>query len=165
MFRGLHKWLLLIFGIPFVMLGTRLLLDATETVLTHQSAASWRAGEAQLLSVERFSGADQTLGNQTVIRYLYANANQEHEGVYSCVGEECPQADLYEVLRQTHAENRPVTVLIDPKKPERSLLYRHFHMPLFLMKAGVGLFCFFTGSAAVIFGVYLLFGPGRKEKA
>jgi hypothetical protein len=160
-FRSLHKWMLLIFGIPFVMIGTRLLLDAAETALIHQAAASWSVGEAQLVSVEQFSGADQTLGEQTVARYQYAAAGQKHEGAYSCVGKECPQADLYAVLQRTQAENRTMAVLIDPKKPERSLLYRHFHMPLFLMKVGLGLFCFLTGCAAVIFGTYLLFG--RKE--
>ena len=82
---------------------------------------------------------------------------------YSCVGEECPRADLYEVLQRLHDGNHPVDVLVDPDRPERSLLYRHLHMPLFLMRSGVGLFCFLTGGASVVFGVYLLCGPGRKE--
>lgn len=163
MLKSLRKWLLLALGIPFVMIGTRLILDAGQTALTHQAATSWRAGEARILSVERFSGADQAIGSQTVVRYQYTAHGQDYEGSYSCVGEECPRADLYEVLQRLHDANHPVPVLMDPDRPERSLLYRHLHMPLFLMRAGVGLFCFLTGGAAVVFGVYLLCGPGRKE--
>lgn len=163
MLRSLRKWLLLALGIPFVMIGMRLILDAGQTALTHQAATSWQAGEARILSVERFSGADQAIGSQTVVRYQYTANGRDYEGSYSCVGEECPRADLYEVLQRLHDGNHPVDVLVDPDRPERSLLYRHLHMPLFLMRSGVGLFCFLTGGASVVFGVYLLCGPGRKE--
>lgn len=164
MIRILRNWLLLALGVPFVMIGTRLLLDAGQTVLTHRAAASWSIGEALILSVKRFSDADQPLGNQTVIRYRYDAGGQTYEGLYSCIGEECPRPDLYETLQRPHEENRAVAVLVDPRKPERSLLYRHLHTPFLLMKAGLGLFCFFTGGAAVIFGAYLLFGPGRQAQ-
>jgi hypothetical protein len=36
-------------------------------------------------------------------------------------------------------------------------------MPLFLLRAGAGLFCFLTGSVSVIFGVYLLSGAGARK--
>jgi hypothetical protein len=166
MFSSLRKLILVVLGIPFVILGTRFLLDTGQTTLIHWSASSWTTGNAILLAADQFSSADQALGNQTVVRYRYEFDGQSHDGQYSCIGDECPQADLHLVLQSVQAENRTMAVLIDPDRPERSLLYRHLHMPLFLLKAGAGLFCFFTGSVAVVFGVYLLCGPGparRKE--
>jgi hypothetical protein len=166
MFSSLRKLILVGLGIPFVILGTRFLLDTGQTVLTHWSASSWTTGNAALLAVDHFSSSDQALGNQTVVRYQYESGGQSFDGQYSCIGDECPQADLHMVLRTVQAENRTVAVLIDPDRPQRSLLYRHLYMPLFLLKAGAGLFCFLTGSVAVVFGVYLLRGPvpaRRKE--
>lgn len=165
MFSSLRKLLLVVLGIPFVILGTRFLLDAGQTALIHWSAAGWTAGNATLVAVDHYSGSDQALGNQTVIRYRYESGGQSLEGQYSCIGDECPQPDLYLVLGAAQAEGRNVAVLVDPARPERSLLYRHLHLPLFLLKAGAGLFCFFTGSVAVIFGVYLLGGqPSRRKE-
>lgn len=166
MLSSLRKLILVVLGIPFVILGTRFLLDTGQTILTHRSASSWTATNAALLAVDHFSSADQALGNQTVIRYRYESGGQTYEGQYSCIGDECPQADLHLVLQSAQAESRNVAVLVDPDRPQRSLLYRHLYMPLFLLKAGAGLFCFLTGSVAVVFGVYLLRGPvpaRRKE--
>ena len=58
-----------------------------------------------------------------------------------------------------------MAALVDPDDHAHSLLYRNLYMPLFLLKAGVGLFCFLTGSVAVIFGVYLLSGAGATKGA
>lgn len=166
MFSSLRKLLLVVLGIPFVILGTRFLLDAGQSALLYRAAADWTAREAALVSVDHFSSADQALGNQTVVRYSYEFGGQSHEGQYSCIGDECPQPDLHLTLRATQAEGRPVAALVNPQKPAQSVLYRHLHMPLFLLKAGVGLFCFLTGSVAVVFGVYLLRGPvGPREAA
>lgn len=166
MFSSLRKLILVVLGIPFVILGTRFLLDAGQSVLLYQAAADWTAREAALVSVDHFSSADQALGNQTVVRYSYEYGGQNHEGQFSCIGDECPQADLHLALRATQAEGRAVAALVNPQKPAQSVLYRHLYMPLFLLKAGVGLFCFLTGSVAVVFGVYLLRGPvGAKEAA
>lgn len=164
MFSSLRKLLLVALGIPFVILGTRFLLDVGQTALIHWSAADWTAANATLVAVDHHSGADQALGNQTAVRYRYESGGQSLEGQYSCIGEECPQPDLHLALRAAQAGGRNVAVLVDPANPERSLLYRHLHLPLFLLKAGAGLFCFLTGSVAVIFGVYLLGGSpsGRK---
>lgn len=165
MFSILRKLLLLVLGIPFVMLGTRFLLDAGESALTHHFAASWKPHAATIASVEHFSSNDQALGNQTVARYHYEHGGRTYTGEYSCIGEECPQPDLHRSLQTAQDESRPVTILVNPESPEQSLLFRHLHLPLFLLKAGAGLFCFFTGAVAVIFGVYLLHGPGAKKKA
>jgi len=164
MFSSLRKLLLVALGIPFVILGTRFLLDVGQTALLHWSAAGWTAANATLVAVDHYSGTDQALGNQTVVRYRYESGGQSLEGQYSCIGEECPQPDLHLVLRAAQAEERNVAILVDTARPERSLLYRHLHLPLFLLKSGAGLFCFLTGSVAVIFGVYLLGGSpsGRK---
>ncbi len=164
MFPTLRKLILLILGIPFVILGTRFLLDAGESALTYRSAQSWTARDAALMAVDHFSSADQALGNQTVVRYQYEFDGQNHEGQFSCIGDECPQPDLHLILRAALAENRTVAALVNPKKPGQSVLYRHLHMPLLLLKAGAGLFCFLTGSMAVIFGVYLLRGTGPLKE-
>ena len=160
MFPTLRKLILLILGIPFVIVGTRFLLDAGESALTYQSAKSWTARNAVLVAVDHFSSVDQALGNQTVVRYQYEFDGQNHEGQFSCIGDECPQPDLHLSLRAAQAENRTVAALVNPEKPGQSVLYRHLYMPLFLLKAGAGLFCFLTGTVAVIFGVYLLRGTG-----
>ena len=164
MFSTLRKLILLVLGIPFVILGTRFLLDAGQSLLTHLAAESWRPQNAEVLSVEQFSGADQAMGNQTVVRYRYDFSGQSHEGQFSCIGDECP-ADLHQNLKAAQAENRPVATLVNPDNPPQSLLYRQLYMPLFLLKAGAGLFCFLTGCVAVIFGVYLLNGPGATKGA
>jgi hypothetical protein len=163
MFSTLRKCILLVLGIPFVILGTRFLLDSGQSALVHFSSKFWLPITAELTFVENFSSEDQMLGNQTVVRYQYEFAGQSHEGQFSCIGDECPQTGL--TLRAAQAENRPVAVLVNPDAPAQSLLYRHLYLPLFLLKAGVGLFCFLTGSAAVIFGVYILSGPGAKREA
>ena len=166
MFSTLRKLILLLLGIPFVILGTRFLLDAGQSYLTYRAAETWTPQSARIIAVEHLSGPDQALGNQTVARYAYEFGERSHEGQFSCIGDECPQPDLHETLRAAQAENRTVAVLVDPDEPERSVLYRHLHLPLFLLKAGAGLFCFATGCVAVIFGVYLLSGQGgRKEGA
>lgn len=163
MLPNLRKLILLVLGIPFVILGTRFLLDAGESFLTFRAAESWSPQNARILAVDHFTSADQALGSQTVVRYAYEFEGQRHEGQFSCIGDECPLPDLHTALRAAQDENRDVAVLVDPGKPSRSVLYRHLHMPLFLLKAGVGLFCFLTGSFAVIFGVYLLSGPGARK--
>jgi hypothetical protein len=160
MFSTLRKLILLVLGIPFVILGTRFLLDAGQSYMIHRAAASWTPMTVELVSVEHFSSVDQALGNQTLVHYLYEFEGQPFEGQFSCIGDECPQTDLHLSLQAAKDENRPVAAFVNPGKPEQSLLYRHLYMPLFLLKAGVGLFCFLTGSVAVIFGVYLLSGAG-----
>jgi len=164
MSSSLRKMLLLLLGIPFVILGTRFMLDAGESLFIHTASADWRPGNATIVSVDQFTSADQALGSQTVVRYAYDFAGQGHEGQFTCIGDECPQPDLLSTLRAAQNENRAVAVLVDPADPGKSLLYRHLYMPLFLLRAGVGLFCFLTGSAAVIFGVYLLRGPGAVRE-
>lgn len=160
MFSTLRKLILLALGIPFVILGTRFLLDAGQSYLTHQAAASWTPLTVEIVSVDQFSSADQALGNQTLVHYRYQFQGQPFEGQFSCIGDECPQTNLHLSLQAAKDENRPVAAFVNPDKPAQSLLYRHLYMPLFLLKAGVGLFCFLTGSVAVIFGVYLLSGAG-----
>lgn len=160
MFSTLRKLILLALGIPFVILGTRFLLDAGQSYLTHQAAASWTPLTVEIVSVDQFSSADQALGNQTLVHYRYQFQGQPFEGQFSCIGDECPQTNLHQSLLAAKDENRPVAAFVNPDKPAQSLLYRHLSMPLFLLKAGVGLFCFLTGSVAVIFGVYLLSGAG-----
>ncbi len=165
MFSSFRKLILLILGIPFVILGTRFLLDAGASALTYWSAESWAPKNAALVAVDHFSSVDQALGNQTVVRYQYEINGQKHEGQFSCIGDECPQPDLHLALQAAQAQNRTVAALVNPGKPEESVLYRHLYMPLFLLKAGAGLFCFLTGSVAVIFGVYLLRGPGATKES
>jgi len=162
MFSTLRKLLLLVLGVPFVILGTRFLLDAGQSLMTHLAAESWQPHNAEVLSVEEFSSADQAMGNQTVVRYRYDFGGQFHDGQFSCIGGECP-ADLQQTLQDAQKENRPVAALVNPDKPSQSLLYRSLYMPLFLLKAGVGLFCFLTGCLAVVFGVYILAGPGAAR--
>ena len=164
MFSNLRKLVLLVLGIPFVILGTRFLLDAGQSFLTWRAAASWIPQTARVLGVEHFTGTDQALGNQTVVRYAYESGGQAFEGQFSCIGDECPLPDLHTAMRAAQTENRDVAVLVDPGEPSRSVLFRHLHMPLFLLKAGVGLFCFLTGSVSVIFGVYLLSGQGARRE-
>ena len=163
MFPTLRKLILLVLGIPFVILGTRFLLDAGQSYLTWRAAESWLPQSAKVLDVEHYTGSDQALGNQTVVRYAYEFEGQRHEGQFSCIGEECPLPDLHTAMRAAQDARRDVAVLVDPGRPDRSLLYRNLHMPLFLLKVGVGLFCFLTGSFAVIFGVYLLSGQGARK--
>lgn len=154
---GFRKVLLLVLGIPFVIIGTRFLLDAGEAWMIDRAAASWTPTPMDVLSVDTFTSADQALGNQTVIRYTYDAGGSRHEGQYSCIGDECPGV-LMQSVHTAHKTGTPVTGLVDPDKPERSLLYRYLHAPLMLLRIGVGIFCFLTGAAAVIFGVYLLSG-------
>ena len=163
MFPTLRKLILLVLGIPFVILGTRFLLDAGQSALIHFAAESWKPITVEVLSVEHFSSADQALGNQTAVRYQYEFEGQALEGQFSCIGDECPQTDLHQSLRAAQDEKRPVAALVNPDNPAQSLLYRHLYMPLFLLKAGVGLFCFLTGSVSVIFGVYLLSGASAAK--
>lgn len=163
MFSTLRKLILLVLGIPFVILGTRFLLDAGSSYLTHRAADGWTPANAMLTAVEHYSGQDQALGNQTVAHYEYEFDGQTHSGQYSCIGDECPKPELHVELSRTQGENRPVTVLVNPQNHSQSLLFRHLHMPMFLLKIGVGLFCFLTGCAAVIFGVYLLTGQGANK--
>lgn len=163
MFSNLRKLILLVLGIPFVILGTRFLLDAGQSYLNWRAAESWLPQNARVLDVEHYTGSDQALGNQTVVSYAYEFGGQGFEGQFSCIGDECPLPDLHTAMRAAKAENRDVAVLVDPQNPDRSALYRHLHMPLFLLKVGVGLFCFLTGSFAVIFGVYLLSGQGARK--
>lgn len=160
----LRKLILLVLGIPFVILGTRFLLDAGQSLWTHLAAESWRPHNAEVVSVEQFVSADQAMGNQTVVRYRYEFEGQSHDGQFSCIGDECP-TDLRPTLLAAQEKNRPVAALVNPDKPTQSLLYRRLYMPLFLLKAGAGLFCFLTGCVAVIFGVYLLTGPGATKGA
>ena len=157
-----RKLLLLVLGIPFVMIGTRFLLDAAESAYTYQASADWKTGKATLDSVERFSSGDQAFGNQTLVRYQYEMDGQIFSGQFSCVGDECPQENLYETLRMSKEQNNSVAVLINPKTPQDSLLFRNLALPMLFLKVGVGLFCFLTGSAAVIFGVYLLRGQPER---
>ena len=164
MFSTLRKLILLLLGIPFVILGTRFLLDAGQSYLTYRAAEAWTPQSARITAVEHISGPDQALGNQTVARYAYEFGGTAYEGSYSCIGDECPQPDLHVTLRAAQAENRAVAVLVDPDRPGRSLLFRHLHPPLLLLKTGAGLFCFATGSVAVIFGVYLLSGQGGRRR-
>ena len=163
MFSTLRKMILLVLGIPFVILGTRFLLDAGQSALVHQAAASWTPITVELVSVDHFSSEDQALGNQTLVDYRYEFDGRAFEGQFSCIGDECPQTNLHLSLRAAQEEKRPVAALVDPDDPAQSLLYRHLYMPLFLLKAGVGLFCFLTGSVSVIFGVYLLSGAGAAK--
>lgn len=167
MFSTLRKLILLVLGIPFVILGTRFLLDAGSTYLTYRAADGWTPTNALVTAVEHYSGQDQALGNQTVVRYEYEFGGQTLTGQYSCIGDECPKQDLHQELETTRRESRPVTALVDPQNPAQSMLFRHLYMPMFLLKTGVGLFCFLTGSAAVIFGVYLLTGQDviRSKRA
>lgn len=160
----LRKLILLILGIPFVILGSRFLLDIGETLITHQAAASWTPQQATLIAIEYFSNQDQALGDQIIAKYEYEVDQKSFQGQFSCIGKECPESNLQHKLTATQNENQPVTILVNPNKPEQSLLYRHLHMPLILLKTGVGLFCFLTGTAAVIFGVYLLYGPGASKR-
>ena len=164
MFSTLRKLLLLFLGIPFVILGTRFLLDAGSALLTFNSAEQWNQVSTTLVSVDNYSNADQALGNQTVVRYQYVFEGKSFEGQYSCIGDECPRPDLPLVLQSAVNEKKSITALVNPKRPDESLLYRHLYMPLLLLKSGVGLFCFLTGSIAVIFGVYLLRGPGASRE-
>ncbi len=163
MFSTLRKMILLVLGIPFVILGTRFLLDAGQTALIHQAAESWTPITVELVSVDHFSSADQALGNQTLVNYRYDFGGLSYDGQFSCIGDECPQTSLHLTLKAAQEENRPVAALVNPDKPAQSLLYRNLYMPLFLLKAGVGLFCFLTGCVAVIFGVYLLSGAGAAR--
>jgi hypothetical protein len=163
MFSTLRKMILLVLGIPFVILGTRFLLDAGQSALVHQASGSWTPITVELVSVEHFSSVDQALGNQTLVDYRYEFEGHTFEGQFSCIGDECPQTDLHLSLRAAQEEKRAVAALINPDDPAQSLLYRNLYMPLFLLKAGVGLFCFLTGSVSVIFGVYLLSGAGAAR--
>ncbi|MDY0275126.1 MAG: DUF3592 domain-containing protein [Desulfomicrobium sp.] len=163
MFSSLRKLVLLVLGIPFVIVGSRFLLDVGESLITHQAAQSWTPHQAVLTSVELFSSQDQAMGNQTVVDYQYFIGADEFHGQFSCVGAECPESGLYQHLAVAKEEGRSVTILVNPKIPKESLLYRHVHLPLIFLKIGVGLFCFVTGAAAVIFGVYLLHGPGANK--
>ncbi len=63
---------------------------------------------------------------------------------------------MFDTLRAALDANRTVPVLVDPNRPERAVLYRHLHLPYFLLNLGVGLFCLFTGGSAVAFGIYML---------
>lgn len=164
MLSTLRKLLLLLLGIPFVILGTRFLLDAGQGYLTYRAAESWSPQSGRILAVEHLTDADQALGNQTVASYAYDFGGRTYEGRYSCIGDECPQPDLPATLRAAQSGNRAVAVLVDPDRPERSVLYRQLHLPLFLLKTGAGLFCFATGSVAVTFGVYLLSGQGGRRR-
>lgn len=161
MSRSFRKLLLVILGIPFVIVGTRFLLDAGQTWLTDRAASSWTPVPMHLVSVDTYTSADQALGNQTVIRYSYTVEGRSYDGQYSCIGDECPQALMNSVITARDS-GRTVTGLIDPASPDRSLLYRYLHMPLMLLRIGAGIFCFATGSAAVIFGVYLLSGQNVR---
>lgn len=105
-----RKLLLLVLGIPFVMIGTRFLLDAAESAYTYQASADWKTGKATLDSVERFSSGDQAFGNQTLVRYQYEMDGQIFSGQFSC--DECPQENLYETLRMSKEQNNSVAVLI-----------------------------------------------------
>lgn len=130
-------------------------------MITHYSAQAWSTQEATLVKVQEFADPDQALGSQIVVEYQYAYGQDNFPGQFSCVGQECPQTNLYHSLSTAQANNQTIPVLVNPQKPQQSLLYRHLHLPLLLLKIGVGLFCFITGCAAVIFGVYVLYGPGR----
>lgn len=161
---ALRKLLLLVLGIPFVMIGTRFLLDAGEALYIDRAAEAWTPQPMTILSRETVTGPDQALGNQTVIRYAYDAGGSRHEEQYSCIGDECPPALL--AALDDGGANKTVTGLVNPERSSQSLLSRHIHMPLLLFRIGVGLFCLITGSSAVIFGVYLLKGPataGRKS--
>lgn len=164
MFSRLRKLVLLVLGVPFVIVGTRFLLDVGETLITYQAAQSWMPHQATLTSVEHFFSQDQVLGNQTIASYQYIVGDEEFGGQFSCIGAECPDAHFFQSLAGAHNEDRQVTILVNPQKPEQSMLYRHLHLPLIFLKTGVGLFCFLTGTAAVIFGVYLLYGPGANKR-
>jgi hypothetical protein len=163
MFPTLRKLVLVVLGIPFVILGTRLLLDAGGSLLTWNMTDSWTPHSGRVTSVEHYSGDDQALGNQTVVHYSYEYGGVRHEGTYSCVGDECPAPDLRQSMEAAREAERDVAVLVDPDQPARSVLYRNLYMPLFLLRAGAGLFCFLTGSVSVIFGVYLLSGAGARK--
>jgi hypothetical protein len=95
MFSTLRKLILLVLGIPFVILGTRFLLDAGQSYMIHHAAASWTPMTVELVSVEHFSSVDQALGNQTLVHYRYEFKGQPFEGQFSCIGDECPQTDLH----------------------------------------------------------------------
>lgn len=164
MFATARKILLLVLGIPFVILGTRFLLDAGKSAYVYWSAASWYPRDAGVLGVDLFSSDDQALGNQTVARYRYEFRGSTYDGLFSCIGDECPE-NLHADLKAAQQENRTVTTLVNPGRPDQSVLFRHLHVPLLLLKVGAGLFCFFTGSVAVIFGVYLLRGRPAGEKS
>jgi hypothetical protein len=161
MFATLRKLLLLVLGLPFVFLGARFLMDSADTALTHWSSASWTQTTATLISVERTSDPDQAWGNQTSVRYDYGVNGQSHEGAAICAAMQCPDPDVFETLRAALDANRTVPVLVDPRNPDRAILYRHLHLPYFLLNLSVGLFCLFTGGSAAAFGIHML----RQDKA
>ena len=156
MFATLRKLLLLILGLPFVLLGARFLVDSASTALTHWSSASWTQVEGSLVSVERVTDQDQAWGNQTLVLYHYDLDGRSHEGTAICATRECPDPGVFDTLRAALDANRTVPVLVDPDRPERAVLYRHLHLPYFLLNLSVGLFCLFTGGSAAAFGIHML---------
>lgn len=161
MFATARKLLLLVLGLPFVLLGGRFLIDSADTALTHWSSATWQQVQGTLVAVDRVSGPDQAWGNQTSVRYRYEVEGQAHEGTAICTARECPDQTVFEPLRAAFEANRTVAVLVDPDRADRAILYRHPHLPYFLLNLSVGLFCLFTGGSATAFGIHML----RRDRA
>lgn len=161
MFTTLRKLLLLVLGLPFVLLGSRFLIDTANTALIHWSSTSWTQTTATLISVDRLGDPDQAWGNQTSVRYRYDLNGQSFENSAICAANACPDPEMFEILRAVLDSNRTMPVLVDPSRPDRAMLYRHLHLPYFLLNLSVGLFCLFTGGSAVAFGIHML----RRDRA
>lgn len=156
MFALARKLLLLVLGLPFVILGARFLFDSTNTALTHWSSATWPTTTGKLLFVEQHADQDQAWGNQTVVRYHYEVDGEIFTGTALCAAQACPDQTIFDQLYTDWINNQGVPVLVHPTRPAQAMLYRHLHLPYFLLNLSVGLFCLFTGGSALIFALYML---------
>lgn len=154
MFATLRKVLLVLLGAPFLLLGGKLVLDASQTTLTYWSAASWETVEGRLTQVERIHDPDW--GDRMDIRYTYAYGGQTRESSTICPSPDCPEPEIFNVLNATLADARPLPVLVNPRRPDQALLFRHLHLPFLLLRFSSGLFCLFTGGSATAFGLLML---------
>jgi hypothetical protein len=137
--RGWGGFVLLgLFALPFLGVGLASLGKAAGLWTRHASSARFRSVPAELLDVELVSHSGRSTSHEVVGRYRYvfppgaSGTTYESSDLDVGIG---PSGDAYHVAR--HAElraaldaRRPVTALVDPRRPERAILFRSIEAPM-----------------------------------
>lgn len=143
-------------------------LVVPETRSVGKSIASlwWERGEAQIISVEiKSKYSESSVLYRTTGEYRYEWAGQTYTSSqlffgpgYDNVGRYHQR--IYQELNRSKARNSPVTVWINPRHPDRAVLYRGIRLEMLGIKLGL----------LIVFGpigLLLLLSPflmARKEK-
>ena len=164
--------LVLLFGLPFLGIGTGLMYRSVQQWRLCSSTARWPQVPATLSRVEmetlRHLTEDQTEceSHRVAADYSYSFEGRRYAGNRVAINTDYTSDDgthqrRYETLRRHMKVGRPFAAYVDPRNPTQAVLFRE---PDFAMYATIpaGLAFGLAGLAVEALGVWLLYGSRQR---